>query len=533
MIQGMASIKKAKLITTTLNSLNKRERDHIEKLVKLLLAIQKKMEEKESQMKQTQWFLGMLPLIVGAMLFGVFTLASCEQAADDDDGPSAYAVSGAISADDIEGPLAGASVKLLKNGATVKVSESTDAGYTISDVEDGTYTIEVSKDDYITGTIANVVVAGANVSDKNLELALDATPVPGEDLAAKIQWLQSNASNTDNYKLEIDDDADLSAVTLNAIPDPNPSILRARAAGYISLGKIFMMGRGVHRTISLSGSGPLFTIKDGRTLVLGKNLHLTQGSGNAGTLVVVDEGGTLIMNSGSSINNVTVNNITGGSVRVYGTFTMNGGEIHGNSGTYNSGVVLGDDGSFTMYGGSITGNKSTNSNGVDGGGVLVNDDATFTMIGGIISGNQTSEDGKDGRGGGVYVNGTFTMINGIISGNKAGDAGGVYVAKDFFMNGGTITGNTAKLGGGVFVGVYGAFYKPAGGGIIYGYEVGEELGNIATSYPGWIGDLDDTSGHAVYVYGGSYEMGWRNKTINASEEFGVVDGQPGAGLWGD
>jgi len=40
MIQNMANIKKAKLLNTGLNLLDEKERDHIEKLAKSLLAVQ-------------------------------------------------------------------------------------------------------------------------------------------------------------------------------------------------------------------------------------------------------------------------------------------------------------------------------------------------------------------------------------------------------------------------------------------------------------------------------------------------------------
>jgi len=82
-----------------------------------------------------------------------------------------YTISGRVTIYNLGEPLAGASVT-LKYGDAVKGRTTTTASgyYAINDVTDGTYTIEVSKDGYVTETISLVVVLGADVSGKDLEL---------------------------------------------------------------------------------------------------------------------------------------------------------------------------------------------------------------------------------------------------------------------------------------------------------------------------------------------------------------------------
>jgi hypothetical protein len=88
-----------------------------------------------------------------------------------------YTVSGTITSYNPSGVLAGATVT-LKEGAVTKGTAATAANgtYTISNVPDGTYTIEVSKNGYNTGTITNIAVTGANVTGKNLQLTNNSIP---------------------------------------------------------------------------------------------------------------------------------------------------------------------------------------------------------------------------------------------------------------------------------------------------------------------------------------------------------------------
>jgi hypothetical protein len=96
--------------------------------------------------------------------------------------PLSYTVSGTITTDNPGGPVSGASVQ-LKAGAALIGSTTTagDGTYTISDVPDGVYTIEVSLSGYAPGTVS-VEVIGRDISDMGLTLV--SLPVP-QDLKTR------------------------------------------------------------------------------------------------------------------------------------------------------------------------------------------------------------------------------------------------------------------------------------------------------------------------------------------------------------
>ena len=240
--------------------------------------------------------------------------------------------------------------------------------------------------------------------------------VSGTNLAAKLEWLQTNARSGGTYTIEVSADEIIRPTTLSYSGKSNISIT--------------LRGTGAVRTIDLSSNGAMFSVGSGVTLVLDGNITL-RGRGNSSSLVKVSTDGTLVMNAGST---VTGNTATyGGGVYVYGTFTMNGGTISGNQSssssyysshgvTYGGGGVYVDGGTFTMSSGEISGNTCSNSsnNYSDGGGVYV-DSGTFIMSGGTISGNTLT--GNWGRGGGVYVDssGIFNKTGGTIYGYSKGD----------------------------------------------------------------------------------------------------------------
>ena len=299
-------------------------------------------------------------------------------------------------------------------------------------------------------------------------------------------------------------------------------------AGSFSLGSTSISGPAVtimssdgEKTISLSGTGSLFTIGSGAALVLGNNVTLQGRSGNTASLVQVNSGGRLEMTAGSKITGNTAD--TGGGVLVYGgTFTMSGGEISDNTASNSrsggGGVCVDSSGTFTMSGGKLSGNTASASNSLTythgGGGVYVYN-GTFTMSGGEISGNTAG-----GAGVCVASSGTFMMSGGDISGNTTGGdvGGGVLVSGGTFtMSGGAISGNTASgYGGGVCVDS-GTFTKQTGG-VIYGSNADTSLRNTASS---------NTYGHTVYVYVSSTE----NKKRNTTAGEGVTLSSGSAGGW--
>jgi formylglycine-generating enzyme required for sulfatase activity len=93
-----------------------------------------------------------------------------------------YTVSGTISTNSPGGAASGASVQLKRGGANVDsaVSTGADGTYTIPGVPAGEgYTIEVSLAGYTTGTIPSFNVTTANVTGKNLILAMSRYTVSG------------------------------------------------------------------------------------------------------------------------------------------------------------------------------------------------------------------------------------------------------------------------------------------------------------------------------------------------------------------
>jgi len=298
--------------------------------------------------------------------------------------------------------------------------------------------------------------------------------VPGNNLAAKLAWLQANAVSGDSYIVELDANESTAPVVL----------------GYTGITgvTIYLRGGGSNRTISLSSRGNMITVGSGVTLVLDNNITLIGFENNSAgiALVSVGVGGTLVMNAGAAIsgnnwdgvwaggaftmNGGTISGSNRVGVWVNGAFTMNGGTISGNGGGGNiDGGVYANEGNFIMNDGAISGNT--------GCGVVVGRGVIFTMKGGTISGHS---------GSGVLAEvGTINMSGGTISGNTGSTGGGVNAfAGVFNMTGGTISGNTADQGGGVFAWV---FTKT--GGTIAGSDA--QNGNVATQSDG---------GHAVYCH---------------------------------
>ena len=327
----------------------------------------------------------------------------------------------------------------------------------------------------------------------------DITNVPGAGLAAKLQWLKSNAESDTEYLVEVNADEAIAPHELSYSSKTGIAVT--------------IKGVGTERTISLTQNGAVFTVKAGVTLTLSDNITLSGGGTNTAALIEINDNGKLIMKDGAKL----TNNQNRG-VYLYGentSFVMDGGEITDNScgASYGGGVFV-SYGTFVMNGGLIARNKYSNTVG-GGGGVSVQS-GTFTMNGGKISDNTVEN--NVGTGGGVSIDlGTFTMTGGEISGNKitawdnpAGDGGGVSSNGMFTMSGGVIKGNSARYGGGVQI-HSGVFEKTATGGIIYGSDGGENA-NTATN--------NETSGSAIYVYSyGGYVH--RETTVSANERLYV------------
>ncbi|MCL2557041.1 MAG: InlB B-repeat-containing protein, partial [Treponema sp.] len=206
-------------------------------------------------------------------------------------------------------------------------------------------------------------------------------------------------------------------------------------AGSQTLGQdrdLTLVGADTERTIQLTGTGALFTVRDASgSLTLGNNITLKGVSPNNNALVHISGGASLTMEAGSKItgnaNNTDAAHQAGG---IYftgtGSFAMNGGEISGNSARgelSGGGIYIGghdnvyDNSIFTMRGGAvISGNTAAGAN--SGGGVRLDRGAVFTMYDGIISDNKVT--GTSGAGGVRATNSIFRIVSGTVYGKNEG-----------------------------------------------------------------------------------------------------------------
>jgi TolB-like protein len=254
--------------------------------------------------------------------------------------------------------------------------------------------------------------------------AIKGTPVPGNKLTEKLDWLKENVESHNTYIIEVSADESIAPYTFEY-------------KGVINV-TVVIRGNNVNPTIRLKSHGTMFTIRTNVTFVLENNIILHGHSQNTNAIIEV-YGGIFRMNAGSTITgNIRPELISG--------YHSEGGAVCVFSG-----------GIFEMNGGTISNNAANN-----GGGVYVGGNGTFTMNDGTISDNTVN-----GSGGGVYVyEGTFNMRGGIIARNTAGNTGGGVWEKGITFNksGGTITGSNDANNGNQALST-----KKGGGHAIYGY----------------------------------------------------------------
>jgi TolB-like protein len=263
-------------------------------------------------------------------------------------------------------------------------------------------------------TTSNTAVQQQSSADVVTPLT-EGTIVPGNNLTAKLTWLQRNAESHNTYILIVNANETIVPHTFDFANAINITIA--------------IRGDNQNRIIRLQSHGAMFTVRANITFILENNITFHGHNENNRAIIILD-GGTVRMRTGATItNNINTNtndNFIGGGVRINrGNFEMTGGTISGNR----RGGVRIVNGTFTLNGGTISGNS--------GAGVAVLSRTTFTMTGGVISGNRAT------NGGGVWVNGTFNMRGGTITGNTAAErGGGVFIASysNFNKTGGTITG---------------------------------------------------------------------------------------------
>ena len=215
----------------------------------------------------------------------------------------------------------------------------------------------------------------------SLENEIKEKTVPGESLAAKLQWVRDHKQEYGCYLIE------LTSSWESIGPQVLPRYCSIRLKGIGSSPTV----------IQLSGEGSLFTVREDGTLVLDENISLVGKKGNNAALITVAEHDSrLIMKQGSKISGNTAifphsnynNSAYGGGVAVArGTFIMNGGEISGNA------AFDYDDYYY----------RSPSR----GGGVYVSSGGTFRIANGTVYGSDAEEGLKNyGAGAALYNDGT-------------------------------------------------------------------------------------------------------------------------------
>jgi hypothetical protein len=281
-----------------------------------------------------------------------------------------YSVSGTVSKSD-GGGASGASVQLRKDGSAVgsAVTANGSGEYAISGVRPGTYAIEGSLADYISGSTGSFTISNGNVTGKNLTLQKGApAPITGKTLQAALDEIKGKAAQGE-YVIELgQDESGLSPCDIADFSTPVTIIVNGN-------------GKTIGWKAYNSASYGDITVESGVTLVL-KNLTF-QGnmtSSNTASLVYVKSGGKLILESGAALTGNQASN--GGAVYIAngGTFEMKGGEITGNkSSGYGHGVYIAAGGSMTCKGGAIHTNTHKSYDTTNDVAVLASASGTGTL----------------------------------------------------------------------------------------------------------------------------------------------------------
>jgi fibronectin type 3 domain-containing protein len=229
-----------------------------------------------------------------------------------------------------------------ENGTYIKINSSAVSGTEYTDTGVTAYTTYYYK--------VSAFVGGAERGMSSLVSASTGIIVPGNGLATKLAWLQSNAISNSFYYIELNADENIGSQSLSYSGKSGITIT--------------LNGGGTMRAVNLSSNGSLFTINSGVTLILDNNVTLRGRNNNTYSTVIIYSGGRLVMNTGAKITgNTSTTSSYGGGVDNSGTFTMNGGEISDNissgNSSYGGGVYNNTGGTFTMNGGEISGNTLT------------------------------------------------------------------------------------------------------------------------------------------------------------------------------
>lgn len=238
-----------------------------------------------------------------------------------------YSISGTVKGSDTNSGIAGAKVQLKKEDSNIGSPVFTDSNgaYTISNVLANTYSIEVSADGYVNGTLNDVIVRSEDVTGKDLTLTKIVTFIPVEqiimnnassaqvntDLILKGTVSPANATNsTIIWSIE---EANSTGATISG------NTLKATAAGSATVKATVVNGLGIGRDYTKT-----FVITVNKESV--ETYRITAGAGTGGSIspsgmVTVNHGMsktfTITPNKNYSTQDVKVDNISQGAITSY------------------------------------------------------------------------------------------------------------------------------------------------------------------------------------------------------------------------
>jgi hypothetical protein len=289
--------------------------------------------------------------------------------------PLTYSISGIITLNGGSGSVTDVSVQLRQGGTPVgnAVAPVSSGAYAISNVVNGTYTIEASLDGYDSGQITAVTVSGGNVTGQNLTLEPETSgPVPivtGTSLSLKQALAQIKASGSGEYVIELGKaESGFGPYDMTGFSTPVTITIDGK--------NLYDVKLATNSTTSSAG----FIVQSGVTFII-KDVILT--------------GSTATSSGGASI--IRVKN--GGKFQMEADAMLTG-----NLGYNGGGVYVESGGNYIMIGGSITGNKTAGY----GGGVYIANGGGMTISGGLITGNIFSKNTNPLDG--VYVGGSSSSL---------------------------------------------------------------------------------------------------------------------------
>ncbi|WP_206458738.1 S-layer homology domain-containing protein [Anaerovorax sp. IOR16] len=252
-----------------------------------------------------------------------------------------YTVSGTVR--NADGTLSGASVQLKNlsnNNVGSAVTTDASGNYTIPGVAPGDYTIEISKEGYITATIETFDVTDADITDKDIALV----EMIGEEITTAAE-LKSELEKTAPATINVAADITMSG-DINVGADHTLNI----AAGKTVSTADSTLGIPEGKTLTLAGTGTLNAngtasrsdISVSGTLKLSTDSKLSvTNSGNHSKGISLLSSGSLISEGGI----ITLSNSAGNGVLAQNgvNVTLDGGSLTvANSGVYGMGISTAD-----------------------------------------------------------------------------------------------------------------------------------------------------------------------------------------------